>query len=106
MEEIKGDCPPGFMNSRPKSHIAMTKVCDEMVDFLITKNIKYGDSAFKDTKINGELISARQGILIRIADKVKRLTDGSQYQDEDTFKDLLGYLVILFAEEKIRNGEI
>lgn len=79
-------------------HIA--NICMEMNYFLQQKNKSYGNSAFSDTFLGGNTLTAEQSILVRMSDKIKRLTQGTKYQDEDTFKDLLGYLIIYFANKE------
>ena len=85
---------------------AMIQICDEMAQFLVEKNIAYGNSAFTDVTLGGTVISAELGIKVRIIDKIKRLLDGKEYGSEDTYKDLLGYLIILLANRKLKNKEI
>ena len=53
---------------------------------------------FDDVEVFGEIIPAKNGILARIADKLKRLESENLEVSEskgDTIKDLIGYLVIL-----------
>jgi predicted RNA-binding protein associated with RNAse of E/G family len=41
-------------------------------------------------------LSAKEGLLIRIDDKLKRIKNGSlEKDDEDVVNDLIGYLVLL-----------
>ena len=65
----------------------------------LSKNADYGNSAFDDVEVFGEIIPAKNGILARIADKLKRLESEVRLEVSeskgDTIKDLIGYLVIL-----------
>lgn len=63
-------------------------------DVLISKNAAYGDSALNPLRIFSKSNTSEQ-IRVRIDDKLSRLARGSDYSDEDTILDLLGYLVLL-----------
>jgi hypothetical protein len=70
-------------------------VLDEINDLLIAKNQKYGNSALEPLGVFSQL-SAREGLLVRIDDKLKRIKNGSlEKDDEDVINDLIGYLVLL-----------
>jgi hypothetical protein len=67
----------------------------EIRELLITKNLKYGNSALEPIGIFSKL-DPREGLLIRIDDKLKRIKNGSlEKDDEDVINDLIGYLVLL-----------
>lgn len=70
-------------------------VLDEIRDLLIAKNLKYGNSALDPLGVFSQL-SAKEGLLVRIDDKLKRIKNGSlERDDEDVINDLIGYLVLL-----------
>jgi hypothetical protein len=70
-------------------------VLDEIRDLLIAKNQKYGNSALEPLGVFSQL-SAKEGLLVRIDDKLKRIKNGSlQKDDEDVINDLIGYLILL-----------
>jgi hypothetical protein len=70
----------------------------EIRELLITKNLKYGNSALEPLGVFSKL-SAREGLLVRIDDKLKRIKNGSlEKDDEDVINDLVGYLVLLKIE--------
>ena len=70
----------------------------EIRELLISKNLKYGNSALEPLGVFSKL-SAREGLLIRIDDKLKRIKNGSlEKDDEDVINDLIGYLVLLKIE--------
>lgn len=69
---------------------------------LIAKNEKYGNSALEPLGVFSNL-SAEEGLMVRIDDKLKRIKNGSlQKDDEDVVNDLIGYLVLL----KIHNQSL
>jgi hypothetical protein len=68
---------------------------DEIRELLISKNLKYGNSALEPLGVFSQL-SAKEGLLVRIDDKLKRIKNGSlERDDEDVVNDLIGYLVLL-----------
>ena len=75
--------------------VQVTVVLEEIRDLLISKNQKYGNSALEPLGVFSQL-SAKEGLLVRIDDKLKRIKNGSlQKDDEDVINDLIGYLVLL-----------
>jgi hypothetical protein len=73
----------------------------EIRELLISKNLKYGNSALEPLGVFSKL-SAKEGLLVRIDDKLKRIKNGSlEKDDEDVINDLIGYLVLL----KIQSNE-
>jgi hypothetical protein len=67
----------------------------EIRELLITKNLKYGNSVLEPLGVFSKL-SAKEGLLVRIDDKLKRIKNGSlEKDDEDVINDLIGYLVLL-----------
>jgi hypothetical protein len=76
-----------------QTEIAM--VCDEIKDLLLSKNIKYGDSALNPLRVLSKS-SPREQILVRIDDKLSRIARGDILEeDEDVINDLIGYFVLL-----------
>lgn len=82
-----------------KSSDSSTKViaskCDELKDLLISKNLKYGDSALNPSRIFSSASTIEQ-LKVRIDDKINRIQNsGVLSNDEDTVMDLAGYLILL-----------
>jgi hypothetical protein len=76
------------------------KVLYDIGKMLISKNEKYGNSALEPLGVFSQL-SPREGLLIRIDDKLKRIKNGSlANDDEDVVNDLIGYLVLLKIHAK------
>jgi hypothetical protein len=76
-------------------HEQVYKVLGEIQEMLIAKNEKYGNSALEPLGVFSQL-SAKEGLLVRIDDKLKRIKNGSlDKDDEDVVNDLIGYLVLL-----------
>jgi hypothetical protein len=75
--------------------VQVTVVLEEIRDLLIAKNQKYGNSALEPLGVFSQL-SVKEGLLVRIDDKLKRIKNGSlEKDDEDVVNDLIGYLVLL-----------
>jgi hypothetical protein len=75
--------------------VQVTIALEEIRDLLIAKNKKYGNSALEPLGVFSQL-SAKEGLLVRIDDKLKRIKNGSlERDDEDVVNDLIGYLILL-----------
>ena len=84
--------------------IAVSEVLIEIKDLLISKNQKYGNSALEPLGVFSKL-SAEEGLLVRIDDKLKRIKNGSlEKDDEDVVNDLIGYLVLLKVIENSKRN--
>jgi hypothetical protein len=80
--------------------IQVEEVLEQIQTMLIDKNRKYGNSALEPLGVFSQL-SAKEGLLIRIDDKLKRIKNGSLIKDdEDVVNDLIGYLVLLKIQGK------
>jgi len=72
---------------------------NKIADLLVSKNKAYGDSALNPVRIFSQASRIEQ-LNVRIDDKISRIQRGTDYGDEDTVRDLIGYLVLrLIAEE-------
>jgi hypothetical protein len=84
----------------------INSVLVELSEFLCQKNLSYDGSAFKEVKYGNKVVPAEDTIDVRITDKIRRLTGGgTNYINEPDEKDLLGYLVIKLALQKVREKE-
>ena len=78
----------------------LSQILEEIATMLISKNQKYGNSALEPLSVFSQL-PARDGLLVRIDDKLKRIKNGSlDKDDEDVVNDLIGYLVLLKMLDK------
>jgi len=78
----------------------VSSILDDIRDMLVSKNEKYGNSALEPIGVFSKL-SPKEGLLIRIDDKLKRIKNGSlEKDDEDVVNDLIGYLVLLKIHAK------
>lgn len=74
----------------------ISRICDSIKEMLIEKNKSYGNSAFDPVRIFSSA-SREEGILVRIDDKLSRISRGSEHSGDDAIKDLVGYLILLIA---------
>jgi hypothetical protein len=85
------------------------KVCDDIAELLITKNRKYGNSALQPSRIFSKASPIEQ-INVRIDDKLSRIKNQQEDEDEDVLFDLLGYLVLkkvcLNLQKKIKESTL
>ena len=81
------------------------QVCDDIREWLISKNEQYGDSALDPVRIFSKASPSEQ-IRVRIDDKISRLVRGDDRieADEDIVDDMIGYL-ILYKVVKRREQE-
>lgn len=79
----------------------ITAVCTELRDLLLEKNRKYGDSALNPKRIFSKADAVEQ-IKVRLDDKISRIMNQQNDDDEDVVMDLMGYLVRLRVALKRR----
>ncbi len=74
----------------------IAKICDDIKELLLYKNLKYGNSALNPIRVFSKSNDTEQ-LLVRIDDKLNRIKHGENilYDDEDVIQDLIGYLVLL-----------
>jgi hypothetical protein len=82
------------MTEISESQVDICCVCNEIREMLLEKNRKYGDSALNPSRIFSKSDSIEQ-IKVRIDDKLSRLRNSQDDEDEDVVGDLIGYLVLL-----------
>ena len=80
------------------------KVCDDIAELLITKNRKYGNSALQPSRIFSKASPIEQ-INVRIDDKLSRIKNQQEDEDEDAEKDMVGYLILKMVCKKLLKQE-
>ena len=76
-----------------QTQIDIATICDQIKELLLEKNRKYGDSALSPVRIFSKSDSIEQ-IRVRLDDKLSRLRNQQDDEDEDVITDLIGYLVL------------
>ena len=77
----------------PQSQIDIATICDQIKELLLEKNRKYGDSALNPVRVFSNASPLEQ-IRVRLDDKLSRLRNQQNDEDEDVLTDLIGYLVL------------
>jgi hypothetical protein len=77
--------------SQTQSDIAY--VCEKLKELLLEKNRKYGDSALNPVRIFSKA-SVLEQLKVRMDDKLSRLSNAQDDEDEDPTTDLIGYLIL------------
>ena len=79
-----------------KTELDIIRICDNLKDMLIQKNMAYGDSALNPLRVMSNASTIEQ-ILVRIDDKLNRIRQGRNLlcDDEDVIQDLIGYFILL-----------
>lgn len=68
----------------------------EIGTFLIQKNRKYGNAALNPCRIFSKTNKVEQ-LLVRCDDKLNRIKNRQNDEDEDPIKDLIGYLILILV---------
>lgn len=71
----------------------ISQVCDDIRELLLEKNRKYGDSALNPVRVFSKASTLEQ-IKVRLDDKLSRLKNVQDDEDEDVIVDLTGYLIL------------
>ena len=74
-------------------------ICTGIASMLKQKNKSYGDSALDPIRVFSKS-SIQEQLFVRIDDKLSRIKRGNNSFNEDTVKDLIGYLIILLISEE------
>jgi hypothetical protein len=79
----------------------ISEACDGIKELLLTKNRKYGNSALEPVNIfyRGE---SGDSLRVRIDDKLSRVLNRQDDEDEDVIDDLIGYLILLKVNNRLK----
>lgn len=83
---------------KDKFNQKVCKVCMDVAHLLKEKNESYGNSALDPMRVFSKA-SLQEQLYVRIDDKLSRIKRGNNAFNEDTIKDLIGYLVLLLVSE-------
>lgn len=75
----------------------------EIVTEVLTKNRRYGSAATNPIRVFSKLDS-EAGIRLRLDDKLRRIQTGAADDDEDPYRDLIGYLLLLMVARRGADG--
>ena len=72
----------------------INKILTDIKNMLLEKNKKYGNSALQPVRVFSQANTSEQ-IKVRIDDKLSRIKNQHNNEDEDVVNDLIGYLILL-----------
>ena len=81
------------MSQISQSQIDIATICDELKELLLEKNRKYGDSALNPVRVFSQASPLEQ-LKVRLDDKLSRIRNAQDDEDEDVLTDLVGYVVL------------
>ena len=93
------EIPDPNVGRAPTTAERIATKCDELKAMLLEKNRKYGDSALNPCRVFSRANSVEQ-ILVRIDDKLSRIQNRQNDDDEDAVMDLAGYLILLMIAKE------
>jgi hypothetical protein len=82
------------MDRISQTQVDICSVVDELKELLLQKNRKYGDSAINPVRVFSKSDPIEQ-IYVRLDDKLSRIRNQQDDEDEDVINDTIGYLVLL-----------
>ena len=88
---------PSVLESSFASNVR--RITAGIADLLVEKNEAYGNSALNPVRVFSKADRTEQ-LKVRIDDKISRIQRGTEFGDEDTVRDLIGYLVLLLVAEE------
>jgi hypothetical protein len=87
----------------------ISQICDAICELLLEKNRKYGDSALNPIRVFSKASTLEQ-IKVRLDDKLSRLKNAQEDEDEDVTSDLIGYLILykvaLMQQSRVDHGVV
>lgn len=78
--------------------------CQKIADLLAEKNRKYGNASLAPNKVFSPL-DALARIDVRIDDKLQRIANRQNDEDEDVILDLTGYLILRRVYVQLQSQE-
>lgn len=93
-----------YLDSLNETQELVLNECLDIGMLLIEKNRKYGNSALDPLRLFSKA-DPIEAIKVRIDDKLSRLRNAADDEDEDVVKDLMGYLVLLRVAQKQRKTQ-
>ena len=89
---------------KDKVQAEITEVCKSISKLLIEKNSRYGNSALEPRRIFSKA-NALEQINVRIDDKLSRIANRKDDEDEDVELDLVGYIVLKMVYKNLKKKE-
>jgi hypothetical protein len=87
-----------LIRSTPSGEAILNTAID-LVDFLCRKNLSYGNSALNPMRVFSSADPIEQ-IKVRMDDKLSRIAHGAEFEGDNDFQDLLGYMLLYFVARR------
>ena len=83
-----------------KTEAVICNICEDIADFLIEKNRKYGNSAINPVRVFSTASDIEQ-LNVRMDDKLSRIRTSKPEDQEDARLDLVGYLILDMVKRRL-----
>jgi hypothetical protein len=83
---------------------AIIETCDDLKELLLEKNRKYGNSALSPVRIFSKADTLEQ-LFVRADDKLNRIRNRQNDEDEDVVSDLAGYLILIKVAMRLKGEQ-
>lgn len=93
-----------LINDKDKFNNLVNEKINELVDHVIEKNRKYGNSALNPIRIMSSLSTVEQ-LYIRLDDKLNRMINRQNDEDEDIPFDIAGYFILIYVYFELNKKE-
>jgi len=90
------------MNDQNRMRELIAEECSQLAALLLRKNKSYGNSVGNPANIFAK-VGPMEQINVRIDDKLNRIAKGSEFENEDTEQDLIGYLILKRCVRRLLN---
>ncbi len=89
----------GQTHSFDETQSKISETCDSIKAMLLEKNRKYGNSALEPMRVFSSCDAVEQ-IKVRMDDKLSRIRNQQSDEDEDVWRDLAGYMILLLVAKE------
>lgn len=97
-EFLKDEIPLSKIIENMNTTDKIKNVCRSIMNVLLEKNARYGNSALEPSKVFSKL-NSEEGIKIRLDDKINRVKNSNELRKND-IADLIGYLILLSVKKE------
>jgi hypothetical protein len=86
--------------------VLINTILTDIGNLVLDKNEKYGNACNKVNKIlkilypKGVILNDNLSLIVRVLDKICRLTSENNVDNEDPWKDILGYSLLALIQQK------
>lgn len=101
--QYKDSHNPLIKNNTDNFERELRQVTEEIIAVLLEKNRKYGDAALNPIRVFSKQNSLEQ-INVRLDDKLSRMANRQNDEDEDVDLDILGYMLLKQIAKKRLTG--